>query len=315
MAAVPKPMNPSSTPRDLILALLHGQDFNAVAPFVRSLKRSGYAGRLVMFTSRVGADTDAELRRQGVQVMPFHFSGKRDRQPLARLWPLWRWYFASGASAAAKARLAHRVLHVRYLRYLLYAEHLRQHAADYDRVLLADSTDIFFQADPFAWEWSPGVHFFLEEAKNRLGTCRLHRLWLGCQFGPEFVERYAQEIVSCSGTTYGDTADIREYLDLMVATTMRARNLAKISGGDQGIHNYLRLEKKVGRLTVHANRHGPVMTMGVMQAGDYQLNQAGLVLNEDGSVPPVLHQYDRLPELKKRLQKGLLNDGFTSRPI
>ena len=298
-------MSPGSTPRDVILGLLHRQNLGAVAPFVRSLKQTGYAGQVVLFTSQVGAGTEAELRRLGVEVAPFHFSGKKDRQPLARLWPLWRWYFASGASPAAKARLAHRVLHVRYRRYLLYAEFLRRRAADFDRVLLADSTDIFFQADPFAWPWTPGVHFFLEEAKNRLGTCKLHRLWLSCQVGPEFVDRHAGEVVSCSGTTFGDTAAIREYLEQMIAAMMRARNLGKISGGDQGIHNYLRIENKVPHAVLHANRRGPVMTMGVMQPGDFQLNDAGLVLNEDGSVPPVLHQYDRLPELKRQLQGRL----------
>jgi hypothetical protein len=183
---------------------------------------------------------------------------------------------------------------------------LWERAADYDRVFLADSTDLFFQADPFAWEWSLGIHFFLEEANARLGSCRLHRLWLGCQFGHEFVERHAGEVASCSGTTFGDTASIREYLTQMIAATMQARNLAKISGGDQGIHNYLRLEKKLSRLTVHPNRRAPVMTMGVMESGDYQVTNSGLVLNDDGSVPPVLHQYDRLPELKRRLQGSLL---------
>src|ERR1017187_6496730 len=298
-------MNPNSTPRDLILAALHQWNFDAVAPFVLSLKRTGFQGRLVLFTSRVSADAENELRRNRVEVVPFHFSGKRDRQPLARLWPLWRWYFSSGASASAKARLAHRVFHLRYRRYLLYAEFLQQHGADYDRVLLADSMDIFFQADPFAWDWSPGVHFFLEEKKLRLGDCRLHRLWLGCQFGPEFVERHAGENISCSGTTFGDTASIHEYLAQMVATIMQARNLAKISGGDQGIHNYLLIEKKLKQVIVHPNRHGPVLTMGGMRAEDYQMNNEKLVLNEDGSVPPVLHQYDRLPELKKRLLAGL----------
>jgi hypothetical protein len=93
----------------------------------------------------------------------------------------------------------------------------------------------------------------------------------------------------------------------MVATMMRARNLGKISGGDQGIHNVLRLEGKLENPIIHANRQGPVLTMGVMQPGDFQSNPAGLVLNEDGSVPAVLHQYDRLPELKKRLQGSVQN--------
>jgi len=298
-------MIPSSTPRDLILALLHRQPYQAVAPFVQSLQRSGFQGRLVMFTSQVGAAGEAELRQRGVEVIPFHFSGKKDRQPLARLWPLWRWYFSSGASAAAKARLAHHVLHVRYRRYLLYQEFLERRGADYDRVLLADSTDLIFQGDPFAWEWTPGLHLFLEESQNRLGACRLHRLWLSCQFGEEVVDRHADAVVSCSGTTYGDTASIREYLARMVAAMMQTRNLGKISGGDQGIHNYLRLEQKLDHPIIHPNRRGPVLTMGVMKPGDFQVNAAGQVLNEDGSVPPVLHQYDRLPELKQRLRQGL----------
>jgi hypothetical protein len=295
----------SSTPRDLVLALLHRQSFAAVAPFVKSLKRTGYQGRLVMFTSRIGAEAEAELRRHNVQVQPFHFSGKKERQPLARLWPLWRWYFASGASAASKTWLARRVLHVRYLRYLLYAEFLERHHADFDRVLLADSTDLFFQADPFAWDWKPGLHHFLEEDKNRLGSCRLHRLWIGWQAGPDFVDQHADEVVSCSGTTFGDISGIRHYLSEMLLAMMRARNLGKISGGDQGIHNYVRLENKLPGLILHANRQGPVMTMGVMRPGDYRMSPNGLVLNEDDSVPPVLHQYDRLPELKARLQGAL----------
>ncbi|MGD0348857.1 MAG: hypothetical protein ABSB84_00860 [Verrucomicrobiota bacterium] len=36
-----------------------------------------------------------------------------------------------------------------------------------------------------------------------------------------------------------DTASIREYLALMASAIMQARNPAKISGCDQGIHNYL----------------------------------------------------------------------------
>jgi hypothetical protein len=299
-------MNYNSTSRDLILALLHGQGFKAVAPFIHSLKRTGYRGQIVMFTSRTEPGTGDELRRLGVTVMPFHFSGKKDRQPLARLWPVWRWCFASRLSPATKASLAHRVLHVRYRRYLLYLEYLRQHRADYDRILLSDSTDVFFQADPFAWECPPGVHYFLEEGKNLIGTCRLHQLWLGCQFGPEFAGRHAKEIVSCSGTTFGDTGNILDYLEKMVATMMAARNLAKISGGDQGIHNYLRLEKKLPRLVIHPNRQGAVLTMGVMQAGDFQLNPAGQVINKDGNMPLVLHQYDRQPELKKSLQNRTL---------
>jgi len=298
-------MERNSTSRDLVLAILRQRSFDSVAPFILSLRRTRYRGRLVIFTSRVDAETEGKLRENGVTVMPFHFTGKRERQRLAYLWPIWRWYFATSASPAAKIRLARHVFHLRYLRYLLYDEFLQQQGADYDRILLADCTDVFFQADPFAWDWSPGVHFFMEEGTKRLGDCPLHRLWLGCQFGREFVERHASKNVSCSGTTFGDTANLRKYLARMISTIMRARNLAKIYGGDQGIHNYLLIEQLVDNLIVHPNRQGPVMTMGVMRAGDWRMDNHGRVLNDNHEIPPVLHQYDRIPELKNHLLGSL----------
>src|SRR5208337_5628404 len=184
-------------------------------------------------------------------VVPFHFSSKRDRQRLARLWPIWRWYFGSRASREAKHRLAHRVFHLRYRRYLLYGDFLRFHGADYDRVLLVDGQDVLFQRAPFSWNPSPGLHCVLEENSIRIGHCRFHRLWMGCQFGEEYVQRHAERVASCSGTTFGDTASIRHYLDRMIAATMSARNLAKISGGDQGIHNHLLIENLLPNVTLH----------------------------------------------------------------
>jgi hypothetical protein len=287
--------------RDLILTTLHRADFAYIAPFVLSLQRTGYAGQLVVFASAVDDKTCATLRECGAIIAPFHFSGKRDRQRLAWLWPLWRWYFSTHASQTAKEKLAHRVFHVRYRRYLLYLQYLREQGGHFDRVMLADAKDIFFQADPFSWNPQPGVHFLLEEAHVRIGHCRLHRLWMGCQFGPDYVERHAEETVTCSGTTFGDTASILEYLARMVATTMRARNLAKIYGGDQGIHNFLLQEKLLPRSIVHPNRQAPGLTLGVMRWDQLQLNSDGLVVDETGAPVPVLHQYDRIPELKQHL--------------
>lgn len=298
-------MNLHSTSRDLILATLHQRNFDSVAPFVLSLKRTGYQGRAVVFTSRVDGASQEKLGKNGIAVIPFHFTGKRDRQRLARLWLLWRWYFTTRASPAAKVWLAHRVFHLRYRRYLLYAEFLRQHGMDFDRILLADSTDVFFQADPFSWNLTPGVHFFMEDEKQVIGNCRLHRLWLTHQFGAEFLEAHASKNISCSGTTFGDTASIQEYLEVMIATIMKARNLAKIAGGDQGIHNYVLIQKLLKNIIVHENQREQVLTMGVMDSGRFRIDNRGAVLNEGGEFVPILHQYDRHADLKERLHAGL----------
>jgi len=301
--------------KDVILTTLHRANFAYIAPFVLSLKSTGYTGRLVVFASAVDGETCAKLREFGAMIVPFHFSGKRERQRLARLWPLWRWFFATGASQAAREKLAHRVLHVRYRRYLLYLQFLREHGASFDRMMLADAKDVVFQADPFSWNPEPGVHFVREEARVRIGHCRLHRLWMSRQFGKDYVERHAGETATCSGTTFGDTASILKYLECMVATIMKARDLATIYGGDQGIHNYLLLEKLLPQGIVHPNRRAPVLTLGAMRWDQVQLNGLGLVVNETGAPVPVLHQYDRIPELKKHLLARLPQMTSVVRPI
>ena len=43
------------------------------------------------------------------------------------------------------------------------------------------------------------------------------------------------------------------------------------------------------------------MTVGAMKREDIRLNAQGCVMNDDGQVPAVLHQYDRHPELEKVL--------------
>jgi len=287
--------------RDIILTTLHRASFAYIAPFVLSLKSTGYTGQLAVFASTVEEETCAKLRELGATIVPFHFSGKRERQRLAWLWPLWRRCFSICTSQSTREKLAHQVLPLRYRRYLLYLQYLRYHGARFDRVMLSDAKDVVFQLDPFSWNPEPGVHFLLEEAQVRIGHCDLHRLWMSHQFGEDYVERHAEATVTCSGTTFGDTANILKYLECMVTTMMEAKDLATICGGDQGIHNYLLLEKLLPKGVVHPNRHAPVLTLGVMRWDQVRLDGHGLVVNETGAPVPVLHQYDRIPELKKHL--------------
>ena len=294
---------PVSTSRDLVLTVLHCGDFNYIAPFVLSLKKSGFRGSTVLFVSRVDTGSIEKLKTLGVIVIPFRFSGKRDRQRLARPWPLWRRLFSTRLPPAAKRRLAHCVFHLRYRRYLLYLEFLEQHAADFDRIFIADCRDVFFQADPFEWKWKSGVHFFLEEPSNRIGLCPQNRKWFTRQFGESYLEQHRNRVPTCSGTTYGDIANICQYLNAMVTTTMRAHDLSRMPDGDQGIHNHVLIEKLVSNAVVHENRYGPVMTMYHMK--DWQTGADGTVLNENQDLVPVLHQYDWFPALKVRLLSRL----------
>ncbi len=294
----------SSTSRDLVMTLMHGGDFNYIAAFLFSLKKSRFRGSTVVFTSNVDKETIEQLRVRGVIVVPFRFSGRGSRQPLSRPWPLWRWFFSSAAPRFAKMRLAHAVFHLNYRRHILYLEFLEKRAADFDRILLADCKDVFFQADPFAWNWTAGVHFCLEEAHHRMGDDPVHREWISRLFGPSVIESHAQRVPACAGTTFGDMAGMRQYLELMVTTTMQTLEYGKLACGDQVVHNYILIQKLMSNITVHENRRGPVLTMAVMKEADLKMDAQG-VLNDDGVLVPVLHQYNYFPALQARLMTSL----------
>ena len=290
--------------RNVILTMIYRARYEFVETFLSSLKRTGYEGQVVAFTTGMERETEDQLRRNGVRVVPFRYLGRSPRQRLAWPWPLWRSIFASPIPQAAKEILAHAVFHLFYRRHLLYLQFLREHRHDYDQVFLTDCRDVYFQAGPFSWNPPKGVHFFLEEETHRIGQCPHNSRWIRSQFGQPVLDELAALAVSCAGTTFGDIESIMEYLSTMVALSMKALSLREFDG-DQGIHNYILRKGLLQNAAAHNNRSGPVMTLGAMRMANLRLNEKGLVINEAGQIVPVLHQYDRIPELKQRLRQPL----------
>lgn len=286
--------------RHLILTTIHRLRAKQVTPFFSSLQRTGFDGDIVVFCSNIDAESVAQIRRWGARVEYFRFPFRHVANPLARFWPIWKRIFASNISESAKERLAHIVFHLFYRRHLLYLEFLRKHGRDYTKVFLTDCRDVLFQADPFGWNQTPGLHVFLEQEANKLGVCTHHIRWITSQFGPEMLERWTEMTVSCAGTVFGDVPGMVHYLAQMVSRTMHVKSL-RAADGDQGVHNYLVLEGAFPMVTVHKNRRGPVMTLGPVQMSSLRFNQDGYVIDEAGAVVPVLHQYDRIPELRELL--------------
>ena len=293
-----------ATSRELILSIVQTADFDYIAPFNTSLQRTGYRGRLVIFASAMKGDASARLEELGVTVIPYRFVGKHLREIFFWPgWPLWRQIFRIKFPAALKERLAHIALPLFYRRHLIYLQFLRAHRHEFDRVFLTDARDVYFQADPFAWPLAPGLHFFLLDAAHTVTTSGLHQHWLTNQFGRQDVAAHRGKNVSCAGTTLGDTAGIISYLEQMLAYSLTARRLRKITSDDQGVHNFLIHENLLPQIHLHANWRGPVLTTTPpMSLSAMRLNDAGQVVDETGAVIPVLHQYDRLPDLNQHLR-------------
>lgn len=254
----------------------------------------------MVFASAIDQASRAQLQRWGARIETFNFRGKHVANRLARLWPIWKLIFRSSLPAEAKYKLAHIVFHLFYRRHLLYLDFLCKEGGSYERILLTDCRDVFFQADPFGWKQSGGLYVFLEEEATKIGQCAHNGPWIRSLFEGEVFTRLEAKDISCAGTVFGDVSSIIDYLQQMVHTTMRVPTL-RAYDGDQGVHNYLVHTDRLPNLTIYSNRRGPVMTVGSMKFSDLRTNPKDQVINEQGDVPPLLHQYDRIPALREVL--------------
>lgn len=304
----------------VILGAVKGYRYELIRPFVRSLKRVGFEGDVCLFVTDLPRATRKALAGDGVRLVPcphlavrLPVSGKIIGPDNGRFRFLHRRYPAlipalsrlvPGPAREARLRVACAINQINTARYLAYLPWLERHGQGYDHIVIADVRDVLFQRDPFDWPLGEGLHCFLEEPRNTIAVCPFNSAWIRLVFGEEELSRLGTRVVSCSGVSLGAREAMLGYLGQMAAHILRLRS--QMTGIDQGIHNYLVHTGRIPNLTLWRNGTGPVLTMGY---GEYRVNDEGTVLNEDGTVPAVLHQYDRHPpEFQRRLLAKLVGD-------
>ena len=290
--------------------------------------RQHFAGPVVIFVEREpgpeGAplpDTISELcSRLGVELEFVDFDGTGWRQvvwdPEAERWRLW------GNEWGLREMLRER--------FRWYADACAR-MTDTGRCLATDFRDVYFQADPFA-RAPAGADLVLAQEPAAYGVGLTIRedvdfdaKWLRDCYGDAALELIGDEAIVCAGTLIGTPSALRVYHDeLFVDDAARECN-------DQAILNFRLytgdLERAFARhgLRVEVERFGAgtVATVGTLNAkcvdvvagetvvasvdscrSDRAIDrERGLFLNDDGSVPAVVHQYDRVPALVDILEE------------
>jgi hypothetical protein len=296
----------------IVMGFASNLDAAHFLPFLTSLRSTGYKGRVVVFTANLPPGSEEELEPwvddlvsvddRYMTQLPRALTGVLRRLQRAR--GLRRHYVRVYPWAARIARLTRgpsglrqmefELQGVQALRYRHYLEYLAA-LPGASAVMVTDLRDVLFQSDPFATPIS-GVEVFLEDPTTTVGSPGFNRRWLADLYGRGWVEDNARQTVSCSGVTIGSREPMVAYLRGMV-DELEGR-LAPLGPRDQAAHNRLVLSGVVPQLTKVANGTGRVLTMGAMEPSSLI---DGVVRNADGSVPAVLHQYDRHPDLTAQL--------------
>jgi hypothetical protein len=284
-----------------------------IEPFVRSLRATSYKGTLGLVLANYNSEeytlfatwADMSVCMDDVFDPPPRFLV--DVLQLVRTTRLLRRLYRSAFRLATHMTserhsqrhwetLEYHLEGLQSLRYSIYYDFLTKVAPTASEILLTDMRDVLFQDDPFARPVT-GLEVALEPESHTFGRDAFNGRWIRDLAGPAQVGQMKEKVASCSGTVIAPRAPMLHYLREMSAAIAWRR--CAMGPHDQGVHNLLLHNGRLPHAQVIPNGYGRVLTMGGMAS--YELDELGHVMNLDGSVPAIIHQYDRHPGLAQVL--------------
>ncbi len=216
---------------DLVMGYARGYNGDQIRPFLKSLRQTGYQGRIVLIADggamREAANWGADARP--CPVVP-------------------RGMLPHSARFVEMARLAR--------------------ALNWTGLFVADTRDIIFQKDITEALPSTGLNVFEEDGGMTIGSCPYNSLWIELGYGPEVLKAMNEWSISCVGTTCGARPEMLGYLDRLSAEVQRLQPRTR-RPQDQAAHNWLiRFELKP---TIYPNEVGEVYTVGYIPRGSVRI--------------------------------------------
>lgn len=193
-------------------------------------------------------------------------------------------------------------------RHIVYREFLLNNVQYNDQIFVIDTRDLIFQGNPFAHEITTELEFFLENIQYKDSDCN-GNWWIRGIYGEEIYQKMDKYLVACAGTTLGSRNGILFYLNSIISEinrmiTLRGDNNNYNPVVDQPCHGYLIYNNHFPDYKLYESGYGPVATMN--DHNKLLFDKFGNLLNVDGSIVAVIHQWDRA---------GIFKEHFYNRAI
>jgi hypothetical protein len=169
---------------------------------------------------------------------------------------------------------------------------------DLRHVLMTDVRDVVFQGEPFA-PAPTGLEVFVEYEAGRMADHAFQMKHLRALAGEALAGQLAERPCICAGTIVGPAGEAARLCRLILSLGAIPRSAV---GGGFGV-DQASLALAVGYGLIPAqvqDNYRRVATIGM--ASDGMSLKDGLIVNPDGGVSPVVHQYDRCPELVEAMR-------------
>lgn len=278
----------------LVIGAADNYTWNDVKPWVLSLQDSGFQGKQVLIVYRVTDELILKCAENNVEVV------RATHDDLAQ-----RIDHGKGGLATQ----SHQLRNFHIWQYLQSTD-----ISEYEYVVITDTRDIYFQRDPSEWLTeneqtlvninmpSEAITFEKEDWNGRM---------LRDAFGP-YIYKELKDVVACnSGSWFGR----RPYIDRMLLTMYLIEKDIAMSGIDQATMNV------VGNMLFSDDSQIIAMNDGWgCQSGTVLdptksylwercceprplIQEDGIVVNSSESPFVLVHQWDRVPQLKTMITK------------
>lgn len=265
--------------KNLIMGVINNYSFYHISNFLFTLKQTNFKGHTCLFTGpSIGPDTIVKLHLLGIETVSYTetFPFINDAHP-------------------ENFKTLPEPIHIYNYRHFLYYDYLLKNGHLYKNVLITDVKDVVFQQDPFQFGPENYLYVAMESPTVPLGDCEWNAPWLEAGYDKATFDALKDKQIICAGTTLAPTALMMAYLKRLLEEMFVIKDAYDTA--DQAMHNRLIYDNIIKPVKKVSNFEGPLLTMGYEKS--YQLNKQKHLVNKDGSLVAVIHQYDRHPELNK----------------
>lgn len=300
--------------RDLIIGAASNYTWNDLKYWVNSIRKSGFSGDVAIIGTNLKKATLDKLTDEGILLSVY---GKPNE---------------AGDIEAHSGGAPH------VERFFCLWDYLHKTKEQYRYVVTTDTRDVVFQSNPF--EWIDKLDTTYELIASSEGLKYKNEPWgdsnLFQTFGPYIHKTMREDLIYNVGVIGGNYSAVRDLM-LMIFQLSINRPIPIV---DQAVYNFIIKQHPSAITTLFTNNtHGWAIQLGTtleaIKAGSgdigqaclkdpckltqYQINyedeqptitEDGIVKNSSGQQYAVVHQYDRIPELKNKIQKlyGDMND-------
>ena len=194
-------------------------------------------------------------------------------------------------------------------RHKLYEDFLRNNTDKYNLVLSIDVRDSFFQKDIF--KYYENIKTFLSFAlEDDILSQNVNKDWIINAFGYNVYNAIKHERIICGGTVLGSLDKIMEFSSI-IWKIMNQSDDSREKWIDQSVINYLIYYKKLfSNITIirNENKDSPFLTLATSKPESFIIDSEDNILNINGEIPAVIHQYDRHKKILIKVLKKYSND-------